>query len=370
MTKQDLSTPSILVDLDALERNIRNAQELCNRHGKQLWPMTKTHKSSAIIRMQLQAGAAGVLAGTLDECEAAADEGASRVMYAYPAASPSSLRRLTALSKRCAVTARIDGKDNARLMDEAARIAHVQMDYTIIINSGLNRFGIPSAETGAFAAWLGGCKNLRFCGISTHPGQVYAGSGADHVRACAADESAAVRTAVESLRGHGFEPEMIGSGSTPTLKPSVGDPLINQYHPGNYVFNDVIQMGLGAAKEKDCALTILATVIAHPREGIWMIDAGSKCFGLDQGAHGNTDIKGFGRVKGHPSLFVAGLSEEVGKVTSTDDSCLQVGDRLEIIPNHACVPANMTNWLIGCRADQAVQALEVNIRENSRNPML
>ena len=97
------------------------------------------------------------------------------------------------------------------------------------------------------------------------------------------------------MRKAGIEPEMVSSGSTPTFALSIDDPNIEIYHPGNYVFNDCIQMSNGSATEDDCALTVLATVISHPSEGLYICDAGAKCLGLDQGAHGNSAIIGFGR---------------------------------------------------------------------------
>ncbi|MGL4634174.1 MAG: alanine racemase, partial [Cetobacterium sp.] len=97
-----------------------------------------------------------------------------------------------------------------------------------------------------------------------------------------------------------------------------------------------------------------------------ILDCGSKCLGLDQGAHGNSLTKGFGIVKNHPELTVIGLSEEVAKVKKEGPSALKIGDKIEIIPNHSCSAANMTNYLIGHRAGTIEKIIEVDIRGNSR----
>ena len=134
------------------------------------------------------------------------------------------------------------------------------------------------------------------------------------------------------------------------------------YHPGNYVFNDAIQISNGTASEEECALTVLATVISHPSPGHFVCDAGAKCLGLDQGAHGNSSLKGHGRVIGHPELTVSHLSEEVGQLEGTN---LKIGDRIRIIPNHSCSTANLTSRLLGVRNGAVERVIEVSMRGNS-----
>ena len=114
-----------------------------------------------------------------------------------------------------------------------------------------------------------------------HPGQVYGLSSPDGVPAVTKQEKDVLESAAAKLTEAGFPPEIVSTGSTPTFFGALDSPVINIFHPGNYVFNDALQMGLGAAEEGDCALTVLATVISHPSEGKYLIDAGSKCFGLD-----------------------------------------------------------------------------------------
>ena len=171
--------------------------------------------------------------------------------------------------------------------------------------------------------------------------------------------------AAEGMRQVDLEPEIISSGSTPTFALSVDDPNINIYHPGNYVFNDCIQMSNGSAKEEDCALTVLATVISHPSPELYICDAGAKCLGLDQGAHGNASVQGHGYVVGHPELTVYSLSEEVGKLHVEGQTDLKVGDRIMIIPNHECSAANLTDYLIGIDEEGNVTGtIAVDIRGN------
>lgn len=365
MEIRELQTPAILVDLDVLENNIKKAQSLCDENGKQLWPMIKTHKSSEIAKMQQKAGATGFLCGTLDECEALLKEGIQNIMYAYPVASDVNIKRVLNLAKNCNFIIRIDSYDSAKLLNTAAKSAGVKINYTIIIDSGLHRFGILPEKAAAFADSIKEFDALNFKGISTHPGHVYSAEKPEDIQKYVEDEKSAVKTAVDALKAAGYALELVTSGSTPTFFKAVHDENINVFHPGNYVFMDNIQMSTETAKESDCALSVYATIISHPSENMFICDAGSKCLGLDQGAHGNTAIRGYGYVKGYPEVTVSSLSEEVGKLYVEGNTTLKIGDKIEIIPNHSCSTANLTSYLVGCRGNKVERLIKVDMRGNS-----
>lgn len=365
MNKSALQTPAILLDLDIAESNLKAYQATANKYGKQIWPMVKTHKSTEIAKLQKEVGATGFLCGTLDECEALCEAGLDNIMYAYPVASAVSIGRVIALSQKCNFYIRIDDLDGAKLLDAAAGQAGAKVQYTIIVDSGLHRFGQEVGRLPAFADAMKAYKNLVFKGISTHPGHVYGCSSAAEVPPVVADEKNTMKAALNALRAAGYAVELVTSGSTPTFMGAVDDESITVYHPGNYIFMDNIQMSIDCTGESGCALSVLATVISHPKEDLFITDAGAKCLGLDQGAHGNSSIKGYGYVKGHPELTVYSLSEEVGKLHVEGKTDLKVGDPIEIIPNHSCSSANLTDYYIGCRGDQVEKVIKVDIRGNA-----
>jgi D-serine deaminase-like pyridoxal phosphate-dependent protein len=365
MKKTELQTPAILVDLDVLNYNINRYQELCDKSGKRLWPMVKTHKSIEMIDLQLAAGADGFLCGTLDECEKLCAHGVRNIMYAYPVASDINIRRVMELAKKCNFIIRIDSFEAAEMLNSSALEEGVKINYTIIVDSGLHRFGIAPGKAASFADSIKGLQAMVFKGISTHPGHVYSATRHDEVQKFVDDEKNALKTASDALRAAGYAVELITTGSTPTFFGSLLDENINVLHPGNYVFNDYIQLSIETVKESECSLSVYATVISHPSPEVFICDAGTKCLGLDQGAHGNTSIKGHGYVKGHPELIVDTLSEEVGKLHVQGSTTLRIGDKIEIIPNHACSSANLTKYLIGCRGDEAEKLIEIDMRGNS-----
>lgn len=365
MKKHELQTPAILLDLDKMENNIKVYQEAADKNKKQLWPMTKTHKSTEIAKMQKKVGASGFLCGTLDECEAFAEAGLGPLMYAYPLASDPNLGRLVALCKKTEMIVRLDDVDAARAINDAAAKAGITVEYTVIVDCGFHRFGVEPDKIVAFAGALKGFDNLRLRGISTHPGHIYGCSKANEIPAIVKDELGEMRKAAKALRDAGFTLDMVTSGSTPTYFQAVTEEGVDIFHPGNYTFLDIIQVSIECAKESDCALTVLATIVSHPKEDLYIMDAGAKCLGLDQGAHGNTAIKGFGVVKGHPEMEVYALSEEVGKMHVRGKTDLKVGDKIEVIPNHSCSTANMTSFYVCCRGEDVVETIFADVRGNS-----
>ena len=142
MKIDEVYTPAIVVDLDAMKGNLKKYADEAKKHGKQIWPMLKTHKSIELAKAQIKEGATGFLCGTLDEAEALCEAGIDNLMYAYPVATNVSIKRVTALSKKCNFIVRIDDLDAAKALNEGAKEAGAQVNYTMIVDSGLHRFGV------------------------------------------------------------------------------------------------------------------------------------------------------------------------------------------------------------------------------------
>jgi len=374
----NVQTPAILLDLDILERNIKNFHQMATSRGKKLWPMIKTHKSTEIAYIQLNNGATGFLCGTLDECESIFENLVRckkkdiSIMYAYPVAGYPNISRVIKLARQCeSFYLRIDDYRQAELLNQAATKADVHINYTVIINSGLNRFGVAPDELKNLTSAISNLNHIKFCGISTHPGHAYGETDGIGIAKIAQQETDIMENATNILSSVGLTPHLIGTGSTPTYPYIVNSTAINCLHPGNYVFMDNMQISVECAKEEDCALTILTTVISAPRDGEFIIDAGSKCLGLDKGAHGNGKIRGHGRIKNQDEnmLVIQSLSEEVGKIVIPKAYHkrinLKIGDRLEIIPNHACATANNTSYYIAIRKGIFDRLIHVDMRGNS-----
>ena len=366
MTKIDqLTTPSFLVDLAKLEENSKEMADLCKTNGKKLCPMVKTHKSTDIAAMQVSHGADSFLVGTLDEAEKLAQHGHTELVLAYPVAAAENIARVIALAKRAHVILSFDGIEAAAQFEKLLVQEGITLEYLIIIDSGLHRFGVQPDQVLTLARALDEFPHLQFKGIATHPGHVYGKSNLTEVEVVAKEEIRALEKASDLLRKAGFVVEIVATGSTPTVPFVAKNKTITTLRPGNYTFYDAIQVALGVVTPERCSLTVLATIIANPSKDLFIMDAGSKCFGLDKGAHGVSLVNGYGIVKGHPELMVEGLSEEVGKIRASGNTSLAVGDKIEVIPNHACAAANMTSLLIAHRNGIVERVLSVDARGGS-----
>src|SRR5690554_865316 len=113
--------------------------------------MIKTHKSTEMTKILQDAGATGFLCGTLDECEGLCDMGVKNIMYAYPVASEINIKRVIELAKKCNFIIRLDNLEGAKMLNTAAESQGVKVNYTIIVDSGLNRFGIEPEKAVDFA---------------------------------------------------------------------------------------------------------------------------------------------------------------------------------------------------------------------------
>lgn len=366
MKVEDLATPVFLADMDVLERNIQFMADICREQAIELWPMVKTHKSTQIAALQAEAGARGFLTGTLEEAEGLIECGFADIMLAYPVASRENIRRVAVMATKARVIIGLDGFEAARHLQTELEISGSSIEALLIIDSGLRRFGVLPGEAANLAKRIQRLTQIKIIGIATHPGHVYGAAGPEEVQKAAQEEVIALADAKAVLESQGVHVAIVASGSTPTAPLVASCGVLNVLRPGNYVFYDNIQTALGSASYDQCALSVLATIVSRPRQDLFIIDAGSKCLGLDKGAHGNALINGYGVVKGHPELLVSSLSEEVGKVTILANTGLKVGDKIQIIPNHACAAINMTSWLVGCRGQSVERQIAIDLRGGTR----
>ncbi len=337
-----VATPALICNEKQLLKNIRSMQDRCNHHQINLRPMIKTHKCSRLAQIQLEHGATGLLVATLREAEVAYKAGCRDITFAYPFASCEVFARLQDLAEKACLTFTVDS------VDQVERLSHCfkekqPVKVLIKIDSGLHRLGILP-EDGLQLTSV--CKAivqshvLEFEGVSTHAGQVYACTTPAEVAKMAEIEQKAVLKAAHHLQS--IAPlNTIAIGSTPTVLMADSFKGITEVRPGNYVYLDRIQVGLGVAELNECALRVVTTVLSRPAADRIVIDAGSKQLGLDQGAHGKDLVQGFGWIAEYPHAVIYALSEELGRVRVLEQDDIKEGDQLQIIPNHACVVSNL-----------------------------
>jgi len=348
----DLDTPTLLVDLDILEQNIARMAKVAADGGKRLRPHTKTHKTPEIARMQLAAGAKGLTVAKLGEAEVYADSGLDDLFIANQIIGPIKIERLIDLTMRARVTAAVDSIEGAAQIADGAEKRSARVRIRIEVDTGLGRAGARSdAEVLSIARYAADRPGLEFEGIFTHEGQVYKSANA---AGTASDAAAQMRRVAEMLANEGLPCVAVSMGSTPGAPLVAGEPGITELRPGVYVFNDRTQIRLGAGPES-LALTVLATVVSVRPDGKIIVDAGSKSMASDC----PFEDKSFGEILGRPEIRFVGASEEHGQLMAEGRHGLKVGDKLRIIPNHACTCVNMHDTMTAFRGETV--AAEWNI---------
>lgn len=355
-----LDTPALLVDLDRLESNISAMADHARREGLALRPHFKTHKSIDIARRQVGAGAVGITVAKLDEAEALVGAGVDApILLANQIVAAPKLERAIRLAAAARLTLAVDSAEGAALLSRSASAAGITLDVWIEIDSGLRRCGVLPADAPSLARAVTDLDALRLSGMFTHAGQSYGAHDPSEVEAIAEIETRSVVDAALATRALGIPVETVSAGSTPTARFLDGTSGLTEIRPGTYVFYDDLQVALGTTSAEHCALSVVATVISRPSSDRVVIDAGSKTFGLDRGAHSSTLLKDFGRVLDVEGAL-ARLSEEHGMLDVPAGSPIAIGDRIRIVPNHVCSVTNLGRRFYGLRGRVVSEVIKID----------
>jgi len=357
-----LATPAVLVDLDVLERNIARMAARAREAGVNLRPHAKTHKCPQIGRLQRAAGAWGLSLAKVGEAEVFAEAGFDDLFVAYPVVGEDKGRRLLALADRVRLAVGVDSVEGARTVAGPFREAARELEVLLKVDVGYGRVGVLPEHAKDVARRIADLPGLRLRGLFTHAGHGYLAETQAGVDEVARLEGQRLAATASDLRAAGLTIDEVSVGSTPTAARAMRVPGVTECRPGNYVFHDASQVGLGTCGVDDCALTVLATVVSVPAPDRAVVDAGSKTLSSDPlrprpGGHG--------QVLGRRSR-VDRLSEEHGVIAVVEGESFRVGERLRILPNHACVVANLHDRLIGVSGDRVEAVLEVAARGQVR----
>jgi D-serine deaminase-like pyridoxal phosphate-dependent protein len=354
----DLETPAVLVDLDRVERNVAVMAARARAAGVKLRPHAKTHKVPEIGRLQRAAGASGLSVAKTSEAEAFAEAGFDDLFIAFPVVGADKGRRLLALSDRVRLAVGVDSVEGARTLAAPFHAASRTLDVVLKVDVGLHRVGVEPDAAPDHARRIADVPGLRLRGVFTHAGHAYAGETPADVAAVGRSEGEILASVAAALMREGHGPLEVSVGSTPTARHAMTVAGITECRPGNYVYHDASQVSLGTCGLDDCALTVLATVVSVPAAGRAVLDAGSKTVSSDPlRPHG----PGFGWVLGTKSRL-ARLSEEHGVVDVAPGDSFHVGQRVRVLPNHACVVSNLHDFVHAVRGDRVEARFRVAAR--------
>jgi 3-hydroxy-D-aspartate aldolase len=343
----DIDTPALVVDLDALDRNIAKMAEFARATGIRVRPHAKTHKSPAIALRQIAHGAVGQCVQKVGEAEALVRGGVTDILVSNEVVGERKLRRLAALAQDATIALCFD---SAEQVDVASRIAKdfgVELGALVEIDVGMERCGVPPGKAAAdLARRIADAPSLKFRGLQAYHGR--AQHLPTHQQRAQAIASAvdAVRETLDALKAENLTCEIVAGAGTGTFAMETESGVYNELQVGSYVFMDTEYARIG---NKDGgrytafehSLFVLASVISTPTADRAIVDAGLKSYSTEKGppwVHGLEDVE------------VTGVSDEHGKlVLGPKAKRLALGEKVWLIPGHCDPTVNLHDWYVGVR---------------------
>jgi D-serine deaminase-like pyridoxal phosphate-dependent protein len=362
---QSSGTPYLLIDGPKLERNIQKMARVARESGIALRPHVKTHKIPGIARQQLEAGASGITVAKPSEAEVMADSGIEDIFIAYPLVTETKIRRAIRLAKKVRLIVGVDSLEGARRLSAVAE-EHT-LEVRLEVDTGLRRTGVPYDDAVGLAVEIEAMGNLDLTGIYTYRGAVLGGSKTLELEKAGLEEGQLMVSVADMLRERGIGVEDVSVGSTPTAEYVAKVDGVTEIRPGTYVFYDRMQARLGACSLDECAAVVVCTVVSRPTRDLAIIDGGSKTFATDVGPGAEPlNLEGYGHVVGYSGAVLERLTEEHGMLSVDEDCDLEVGDTLQIIPNHICSTVNLHDVVYIVGEDGSVEETRVAARGKVR----
>lgn len=362
-TVYELPTPAVVVDLDVVRRNIDVMLEGARANGLAHRPHVKTHRCSELALMQVKAGCQGITAAKLGEAEVMADAGIDDIFVAYSIIGQDKVERLLKLARRCRVLrTAVNSETGAKALSQAFAAQGLRLDVLVEIDGGLNRGGVrPGIPALKFARKIRELPGIHIVGLMYYGGLVYDSHNREEIEGYAQKGRQQILDTADLLRADGFDMEVLSAGSSFTGKTPEALQGITEIRSGHYIFNDCGQLDVGLAAPEDCALRVIATVVCKPDEHTVIADVGTKNLTSDQ-CHHRT---GYGYIVGHEEIEIYALNEEHAFLRAKENISLEIGDKIQIIPNHACVVTNLADEVYGFSKGEFDHMLCIDARGKS-----
>ncbi|WP_212525897.1 DSD1 family PLP-dependent enzyme [Actibacterium sp. MT2.3-13A] len=343
----EIDTPALVVDLDVLEANIRRMSAFAAERGVRLRPHAKTHKCSAIARLQIEAGAVGICCQKVGEAEAMADAGITDILVSNEVVGRRKLDRLAALSKRVRVAVCADHPGNVDDIDAAAARWDTVLTVLVEIDVGGGRCGTqPGEEALTLARRIAAAPNLRFGGVQAYHGPAQHKRTHDERRAAIEVAGRDLRRTLDMLEAEGLSSDIVGGAGTGSYAFETASGVWNELQVGSYVFMDhdyALNQGADGGPVQDFghSLTIKTTVMSAPAPDRIITDAGLKAYTTDCGLPA---------LMGCPGGEVLKASDEHTTIRfARPGDRPALGEALHLIPGHCDPTVNLHDWIVGVR---------------------
>ncbi|MGS4944844.1 3-hydroxy-D-aspartate aldolase BhcC [Meridianimarinicoccus sp. RP-17] len=362
MDAKDVQTPCLILDLDALERNIVKMGEFAKSHGMRHRVHGKMHKSVDVALLQEKlGGSCGVCCQKVSEAEVFARGGIKDVLVSNQVTQPEKIDRLARLPKLGArAICCVDDLANVADLSAAAVKHGTQIECLVEIDCGAGRCGVTTTPAVVeLAKAIDAAEGLKFAGIQAYQGAMQHLDSYDERKAKTDIAIAMVKDAVDTLKAEGLDCDIVGGGGTGSYYFEGNSGVYNELQCGSYAFMDA---DYGRILDKDGnridqgewenALFILTSVMSHAKPDKAICDAGLKAQSVDSGLpviYGRTDVK-----------YVK-CSDEHG-VIADPDGVLKVNEKLRLVPGHCDPTCNVHDWYVGIRGDKVEVVWPVSAR--------
>ena len=349
-TLESLPTPCLLLDQGRLAKNAERMRTRAAGLGVIFRPHLKTAKSVEAVSFALGASTGPATVSTLKEAEIFGAAGFTDLLYAV-CISPQKLDRVARL-RASGIDLKIilDSLEAAQAVSAHGRKSGAPLSVLIEIDVDDHRSGVRWDDRAALLAIANALNGASLLGVMCHAGESYNLHEPKSLAAAADTERSRMLEAAAALRAAGFACPIVSVGSTPTALSARSYDGITEVRAGVYMFFDLVQVGIGICSIDDIALSVLATVIGHQRNKNWILtDAGWMALSADRGTKDQSIDQYYGLVcdaAGRPfdDIVMLRANQEHGVIAARPGSGaripdLRVGDRVRILPNHACATA-------------------------------
>lgn len=349
MSEADIQTPCLILDLDALERNIRKMGEYAKAHGMRHRSHGKMHKSVDVQKLQESLGGAiGVCCQKVSEAAVFARGGIRDILVSNEVRDPVKIDQLARLPKCGArIIVCVDDPANVAELAAAAQRHGTTLECLVEIDCGAGRCGVKSASAAiGIAKAIDAAATLKFSGLQAYQGAMQHLESYQERKAKLDDAIVLVKGVVEALQAVGLKPELVSGGGTGSYYFESNSGVYNELQCGSYAFMDA---DYGRIRDKDGhridhgewehALFILTSVMSHAKPDLAVCDAGLKAQSLDSGLpviHGRADVR------------YIGASDEHG-VIEDKRGVLRINEKLRLSPGHCDPTCNVHDWYVGVR---------------------
>lgn len=356
--KEELDTPALLIELDALEHNVRAMGEFFRDKPAKLRPHMKTHKTPVLAYKQLAAGAIGVACAKIGEAEIMGQAGIRDILIVNEIVTPLKISRLMSLATYTDVAVAVDQADNVAELSKAAREWGVTLRVLVDVDTGMHRCGVPPGQPVVeLAKRVADAPGLRLCGVTGYEGHMVFVQDRAQREAGAREAMRQLVESAEAIRAAGLECPIVSAGGTGTYDITGTYPGVTEVQAGSYITMDARYRDIGVPFK--CALTVLATVVSRPQPSKLIVDVGMKSISHEFGMP---------EVVGVPGAKLTKLSEEHGTIELSDPGAvaLRPGDRLELLPTHGDTTINLHDRYFALRKGRLEAVWPIAARGRSR----